>query len=175
MIVLLRYASRVKDLSQLYHDRPMPLDKEVDWVEHVVRTKGAVHLRSPALQLSWYQKLYLDFIALVLAILLAFILTSRRVLVLAYRRKKQSLKERDARKTSMKYNHLLTSGHSIFHTIICSNADFGNILCMSKPYLSSKRNKINNIYLAIIFNCLYHYYFRWLGIVHRIIFAMRCY
>lgn len=37
------------------------------WVEHVILTKGAPHLRSPALNIPLYQKLYLDFLSLVLA------------------------------------------------------------------------------------------------------------
>lgn len=73
----------------------MPLDKEVVyWVEHVVRTGGAVHLRSPALQLFWYQKMYLDFIALVVATIMALIFTVRRVSVLAYRKKKTNPKKK---------------------------------------------------------------------------------
>ncbi|XP_039759907.1 UDP-glucosyltransferase 2-like [Pararge aegeria] len=58
-----KYAARVKELSQIYHDRPIPPAKElVHWVDHVVRTQGAPHLRSPAFMVPWYQKFYLDFI-----------------------------------------------------------------------------------------------------------------
>ncbi|XP_063374330.1 UDP-glucosyltransferase 2-like [Cydia amplana] len=62
-----KYTERVKQLSSIYHDRPVPPGKElVHWVEHVVRTRGAPHLRSPALKLPWYQKMYLDLLAAVL-------------------------------------------------------------------------------------------------------------
>ncbi|XP_047991044.1 UDP-glucosyltransferase 2-like [Leguminivora glycinivorella] len=62
-----RYTERVKELSQMYHDRPVAPGAElVHWVEHVVRTRGAPHLRSPALLLPWYQKMYLDLLAVVL-------------------------------------------------------------------------------------------------------------
>ncbi|XP_026735538.1 UDP-glucuronosyltransferase 2B15-like [Trichoplusia ni] len=62
-----KYANKVKELSYIYHNR---LNKPGDlinwWVEHVIETRGAVHLRSPALHVPFYQKLYLDLIALIL-------------------------------------------------------------------------------------------------------------
>lgn len=74
----------------MYHDRLAPLGKElVYWVEHVVRSGGAVHLQSPALQLSWYQKMYLDFITLIVVVLLAL----RHMLVLACRKKTTAKKQ----------------------------------------------------------------------------------
>ncbi|XP_063548530.1 UDP-glucosyltransferase 2-like [Cydia strobilella] len=66
MLTSTKYSEKVKELSKLYHDRPVPPGAElVHWVEHVVRTRGAPHLRSPALLLPWYQKIYLDLLALV--------------------------------------------------------------------------------------------------------------
>nr|XP_034836075.1 UDP-glucuronosyltransferase 2B2-like [Maniola hyperantus] len=65
------YAARVKELSQIYHDRPvLPAKELVHWVEHVVKTRGALHLRSPAFLVPWYQKLYLDLILVLLVIFL---------------------------------------------------------------------------------------------------------
>lgn len=65
-----RYAAKAKELSLIYHDRPVPPGKElVHWVEHVVKTNGALHLRSPALHLPFYQKLYLDLLAIILILL----------------------------------------------------------------------------------------------------------
>ncbi|CAD0204904.1 UGT40R9 [Chrysodeixis includens] len=67
-----RYKEKAKLLSSLYHDRPMkPADELVYWVEHVVRTRGAPHLRSPALLVPLYQRLYLDLAALVVFALIA--------------------------------------------------------------------------------------------------------
>ncbi|XP_060805880.1 UDP-glucosyltransferase 2-like [Amyelois transitella] len=64
------YAEKAKELSLVYHDRPVhPAKEMVHWVEHVVKTRGAPHLRSPALDVPLYQKLYLDLIALVLSVL----------------------------------------------------------------------------------------------------------
>ncbi|CAK1594081.1 unnamed protein product [Parnassius mnemosyne] len=71
----LSYRNKAKELSFIYHHRPISPGAEfVHWVEHVVRTKGAAHLRSPAFTVTWYQKMYLDLIAL-LAITLVLILT----------------------------------------------------------------------------------------------------
>lgn len=86
-----RYATRVKELSEIYHDRPLPPSKElIHWVEHVVRTKGAPHLRSPAIVVPWYQKLYLDLVVLILVIILVlkYILNSfKSILVIKIKQK----------------------------------------------------------------------------------------
>ncbi|XP_062525247.1 UDP-glucosyltransferase isoform X2 [Bombyx mori] len=67
------YRTRIKELSLIYHDRPVSPGAElVHWVEHVARTRGALHLRSPALHVPFYQKLYLDLLAVVLIISLIF-------------------------------------------------------------------------------------------------------
>ncbi|XP_049816613.1 UDP-glucosyltransferase 2-like [Schistocerca nitens] len=61
-----RYRERAKQLSQLFWDRPRPpLEEAVYWVEYVIRHRGAPHLRSAALDLSWYQYLLLDVAAFV--------------------------------------------------------------------------------------------------------------
>ncbi|XP_028179413.1 UDP-glucuronosyltransferase 2B2-like [Ostrinia furnacalis] len=75
-----KYSNKVKELSLVYHDRPVPPGKElVHWVEHVVKTKGAPHLRSPALSVPLYQKMYLDLIALVVVVLLVIKAVFRRI------------------------------------------------------------------------------------------------
>ncbi|XP_050682428.1 UDP-glucosyltransferase 2-like isoform X2 [Leptidea sinapis] len=66
-----KYTAKVKELSFIYHDRPVTPGAElVFWVEHVVKTRGAPHLRSPALHVPFYQKLYLDLLALILILAL---------------------------------------------------------------------------------------------------------
>uniref|UniRef100_A0A2A4J325 Glucuronosyltransferase n=1 Tax=Heliothis virescens TaxID=7102 RepID=A0A2A4J325_HELVI len=63
-----RYSQKVKEMSSIYHDRlAKPGDEIVHWVEHVVRTRGSHHLRSPAFYVPLYQRLYLDLLALILA------------------------------------------------------------------------------------------------------------
>ncbi|XP_023943056.2 UDP-glucosyltransferase 2-like [Bicyclus anynana] len=72
------YKTRVKELSQIYHDRPVPPARElVHWVEHVVKTRGATHLRSPASMVAWYQKLYLDLVL----VLVVLVLVLKRVYI----------------------------------------------------------------------------------------------
>ncbi|CAH2095521.1 unnamed protein product [Euphydryas editha] len=64
------YQNRAKELSKIFHDRILPPGKElVYWIEHVIRTNGAPHLRSIALNVSWYQKLYLDLLLVIILIL----------------------------------------------------------------------------------------------------------
>ncbi|KAM3962155.1 UDP-glucosyltransferase 2-like [Aphomia sociella] len=60
------YRDKMNEFSFIYHHRPASPSKElVHWVEHVVRTRGAPHLRSPALHVPFYQKMYLDLVALI--------------------------------------------------------------------------------------------------------------
>ena len=65
-LIVFRYKLKAKELSLIYHDRPAPPAKElVHWVEHVAKTAGAVHMRSPALMMTWYQKYYIDLLLLI--------------------------------------------------------------------------------------------------------------
>ncbi|KPJ17950.1 UDP-glucuronosyltransferase 2B15 [Papilio machaon] len=65
-----KYRQKMKELSFVYHHRPVPPGKLlVHWVEHVVRTNGAPHYRSVALLVPWYQKMYLDLLVLVLVVM----------------------------------------------------------------------------------------------------------
>ncbi|KAJ4448917.1 hypothetical protein ANN_00309 [Periplaneta americana] len=66
------YQKNAKHLSQLFRDRPQAaLDTAIYWTEYVIRHRGAPHLRSSALDLTWYQYVLLD---VILVISLAFIL-----------------------------------------------------------------------------------------------------
>ncbi|XP_014360112.2 UDP-glucosyltransferase 2 isoform X1 [Papilio machaon] len=63
------HKKNAKEGSEIFHDRILPPGEElVHWVEYVVRTRGASHLRSPALGVPLYQKLYLDFIIVLITI-----------------------------------------------------------------------------------------------------------
>lgn len=49
-----------------FRDRPMtPQESVVYWTEYVLRHKGAHHLKSEALNLTWYQYMLLDVIFVV--------------------------------------------------------------------------------------------------------------
>nr|WEU75326.1 uridine diphosphate-glycosyltransferases 40AW1 [Glyphodes pyloalis] len=76
-----RYHERVKEISFIYHHRPAPPGTElVHWVEHVVRTGGAPHMRSAALDMPFYQKTYLDLAAVILIVVLSLIYVLKLVL-----------------------------------------------------------------------------------------------
>lgn len=47
-------------------DQPQtPVEKAIFWVEHVIRHKGAPHLRASGLDLKWYQKEMIDVFAFI--------------------------------------------------------------------------------------------------------------
>ncbi|KAK5638207.1 hypothetical protein RI129_012502 [Pyrocoelia pectoralis] len=58
-----KYRNTIKELAELAQDQPMTgIEKAVWWTEYVIRHKGAKHLRSPLLDIPWYQYLLLDVI-----------------------------------------------------------------------------------------------------------------
>jgi glucuronosyltransferase len=59
-----RYRENAQRLSRIYRDQPLtPLETAVFWTEYVIRHKGAPHMRSAVLDLTWYQYFLLDVIA----------------------------------------------------------------------------------------------------------------
>lgn len=79
-----RYNIRAKEISAIYHDRPVSPGRElVHWVRHVASTRGAAHLRSPALHVPCYQKYYLDLIGV-------FVATTALIIILARKFKQSS-------------------------------------------------------------------------------------
>ncbi|XP_069675718.1 UDP-glucosyltransferase 2-like [Periplaneta americana] len=65
------YRTNAKRLSQLFRDRPQSaLDTAIYWTEYVIRHRGAPHLRSAALDLTWYQYLLLDVILAIIALII---------------------------------------------------------------------------------------------------------
>ncbi|XP_045776628.1 UDP-glucosyltransferase 2-like isoform X1 [Maniola jurtina] len=69
-----RYKENALRLKDMFLDRLLPpLETGVYWIEYVLRHKGALHLRSPALDLSYSQYLLLDVIALSIAITLMIV------------------------------------------------------------------------------------------------------
>ncbi|KAM3962159.1 UDP-glycosyltransferase UGT5-like [Aphomia sociella] len=76
-----KYMNKAKEFSIVYHDRPVsPANELVHWVEHVVKTRGAPHLRSPALHVPFYQKCYLDLLALIVTVIVAIVVILKRAL-----------------------------------------------------------------------------------------------
>ncbi|XP_013192144.2 UDP-glucosyltransferase 2 [Amyelois transitella] len=64
-----KYKENALKLRDIFLDRPLPpLETGVYWIEYVLRHKGARHLRSPALDLTFPQYILLDVAALSLVI-----------------------------------------------------------------------------------------------------------
>ncbi|KAF2886562.1 hypothetical protein ILUMI_19612 [Ignelater luminosus] len=69
-----KYRERVKELATLARDEPMTgLERGVWWTEYIIRHRGAKHLRSPALDLHFYEYFCLDVISFMLLTSIGFI------------------------------------------------------------------------------------------------------
>jgi len=78
---LYRYQKNAKIASDRFKDRPMsPADSVVYWTEYVLRHNGAPHLKSHALNLTWYQYFLVDviitllFIAFIVLFIISYLL-----------------------------------------------------------------------------------------------------
>ncbi|XP_022169379.1 UDP-glucuronosyltransferase 2B15-like isoform X2 [Myzus persicae] len=72
-----RYQKNAKIASERFKDRPMsPAESVVYWTEYVLRHKGAPHLKSHALNLTWYQYFLVNVIStfLFIAFVVLFII-----------------------------------------------------------------------------------------------------
>lgn len=85
------YSTKAKHTSAVFKDNILhPLDEAVFWIEHVAKFKGAKHLKSHAIEMSWFTYLSLDVIfANLLGILIGFTVLFH--LVKALFRKKNSV------------------------------------------------------------------------------------
>ncbi|XP_049859784.1 UDP-glucosyltransferase 2-like [Schistocerca gregaria] len=64
-----RYRENMKKLSAVYREhQAQSLPQAIWWIEYILRHQGAPHLRSAAMDLSWYQLLLLDVIAFILVV-----------------------------------------------------------------------------------------------------------
>ncbi|PSN29898.1 hypothetical protein C0J52_27059, partial [Blattella germanica] len=91
------YRENAKRTSKIYQDQPLtPLETAVFWTEYVIRHKGAPHMHSAALDLSWYQYFLLDVIA-VLFLAVGIVASIMFILIRAVYRKccgKSKIKKR---------------------------------------------------------------------------------
>ncbi|KAK4872741.1 hypothetical protein RN001_014770 [Aquatica leii] len=69
-----KYRNKVKELAELALDQPMSgLEKAIWWTEYVIRHNGTAHLRSPLLDVPYYQYYFLDVFAIfVVALIVLF-------------------------------------------------------------------------------------------------------
>ncbi|GLV38202.1 UDP-glycosyltransferase family 49 member B1 [Carabus blaptoides fortunei] len=59
-----KYRLQVRQRSRLIRDQPQrPMDTAMFWIEYVLRNKDTSHLKTPAIQLEWYQINMLDIYA----------------------------------------------------------------------------------------------------------------
>ncbi|XP_055609266.1 UDP-glycosyltransferase UGT5-like [Uranotaenia lowii] len=64
------YRENAKRMSKIYHDKPMtPKQTALYWMEYVIRHKGAPQLRTPAVELSFFQYHLIDVYCVMLLIL----------------------------------------------------------------------------------------------------------
>nr|ABE60815.1 cxpwmw04 [Periplaneta americana] len=69
------YRDNALRVSRAYNDRPMSaLDTGIFWTEYVIRHGGAPHMRSAALDLTWYQYLLLDVLAVLISVIATVLL-----------------------------------------------------------------------------------------------------
>ncbi|XP_049823751.1 UDP-glucosyltransferase 2-like isoform X2 [Aethina tumida] len=58
-----KYTVNAKKRQSILLDQPLsPMDTAIFWIEHIIRQKGGDHLRSPGLNLYWYERNMLDII-----------------------------------------------------------------------------------------------------------------
>lgn len=69
-IFLCRYSKQIKLMSERYRDQPLtPLETAIYWTEYVARHRGAPHMRSAGLDLSFFAYHSLDVFATLLGAL----------------------------------------------------------------------------------------------------------
>lgn len=91
------YYNRAKRLSALYNDNVVhPMDELMYWIEYVCRHDGASHLKSKAVNMSWFSYLLLDLVAAALILLfVAFTFIKFIVKSLCVRQRKSKSKSND--------------------------------------------------------------------------------
>lgn len=59
------------ELSRRFKDRPKtPKEEIIYWTEYVIKHKGAHHLKSAALELTWYQYFLIDVLIVISSVVL---------------------------------------------------------------------------------------------------------
>ena len=57
------YYENIEQLSQIFRDNPTdPMEQAMFWIEYVLKYRGAPHIKSAAIDLTWYEYLLLDVI-----------------------------------------------------------------------------------------------------------------
>lgn len=68
------YKRNALEVSKRFQDRPMSaLDTAMYWIEYVIRHKGARHMKSSAMELSWIAYYMIDVYAFIILGMLLFV------------------------------------------------------------------------------------------------------
>lgn len=93
------YLTSARHMSRLQRDQPIhPLDNAVFWTEYIIRHKGAPHIRSASLTLSFTQYFMLDCLALVILIIGLIIFGMFTLAGNLVRRARENLKDEKSEK-----------------------------------------------------------------------------
>lgn len=89
------HADKISKTSKIFRDRPIrALEEAIYWIEYVIRYKGAPHLRSSALDLSWFSYFLLDIVLVILIAVLmviGFIMAIVKFSLYLHKRKKRKI------------------------------------------------------------------------------------
>lgn len=81
-----------RTVSKRYRDQPMtPTDTMVYWSEYVIRHKEAPHIRSPGLDLNYFQDHNLDVLATIFCIVILTVYALKWVLQKMFSRKSEAM------------------------------------------------------------------------------------
>ncbi|CAG9767335.1 unnamed protein product [Ceutorhynchus assimilis] len=81
-----KYKENAKERSAIFHDRPLkPMENAVFWLEHVLRHKGADHLKVSGIDLPLYKYLMLDVVGSLILLILVFLYSVRLVFEMVMR------------------------------------------------------------------------------------------
>ncbi|XP_017771358.1 PREDICTED: UDP-glucuronosyltransferase 1-5-like [Nicrophorus vespilloides] len=91
-----KYKNAAKFRSDIYRNQEIdPMDKAIFWIEHVIKHRGAKHMKPMVTQLAWYQYLLMDvfgFLFVILMISLTLIYVTVKTLINLCRKSSNKLK-----------------------------------------------------------------------------------
>lgn len=82
------YGKRAKEIARLFDDNLVhPMEEAIFWIEYVMRSKGAAHLKSYAVNMSWFSYLLFDVFALPIAFIVIAYATLKFILKSIFKKK----------------------------------------------------------------------------------------
>ena len=95
------YVNRAKELARIFNDNLVhPMDEAMFWIEYVMRSRGAKHLKSNAVNMSIFSYLLLDILIIPFAAILAVYI----LIQLLFRSNKKSENQSKKAKNKKKMN-----------------------------------------------------------------------